>query len=68
MMGARNGQSVFDILTAGWRRKVTPMNQDGTLGVSIPADFLRDQGINKGDEVAIKPAEDRDGVLEVHFE
>jgi len=67
-MGARNGQSVFDILTAGWRRKVTPMNKDGTLGVSIPADILQELGIEKGDEVAMKPADDREGVLEVHFE
>lgn len=67
-MGAKNGQSVFDILTDGWRRKLTPRNADGTLGVSIPAEFLRDQGAEKGDEVAIKKPADRDGVLELYFE
>ena len=67
-MGARNGQSVFDILTEGWRRKLIQLNGGGTLVVSIPAEYQRDQGVEKGDEVAMKPADDRPGVLEIHFE
>lgn len=67
-MAARNGQSVFDILTDGWRRKVIQLNSEGTLVISIPLEFRDDLGVEKGDEVAIKPSDDQDGVLEVYFE
>lgn len=67
-MAARNGQSVFDILSEGWRRKLIQLNSDGTLVVSIPKEWRDKHNIAKGDEVAMRPADDRDGVLEVHFE
>lgn len=67
-MSGQNGQSVFDILTGGWRRTVSEMNSKGTLGVSIPVDVREKYDIQKGDEVAITEPEGRDGVLELHFE
>jgi len=67
-MGARNGHSVFDIITNGWSRKVHKINGQGTLGIGLPAEYVDEQAIAKGDNVAIRRAEDRDGVLELHFE
>lgn len=66
-MGAKNGQSVFDLVTEFWRRKVSVLNGE-TLCVSIPSEYRDEQGIEKGDDVAIKPADDHEGVLELHFE
>lgn len=67
-MEGRNGQSVFDLLTNGWRRKVTLLNGEGTLAVSIPAEYQRERSIERGDDVAIRPADGGEGVLELHFE
>lgn len=65
-MGARNGTSVFDLITNGWSRTVRD-NGDGELFVSIPAEFRREHGIEQGDDVAIKEGDGEGPVLECRF-
>lgn len=68
-MASRNGQSVFDIITNGWRRKVLGLDGGNVIGVSVPADFARDNGIEPGQDVVITKAESQERpVLELHFE
>lgn len=66
-MGARNGKTVYDIITSGYRREVTSIGSNGTLGVSIPANFVDEHEIQRGDDVAIRE-KDGKAVLEIHFE
>lgn len=65
-MAPRNGQSVFDLVTDCWRRKVTD-GGNGAHQVTIPAEYHQKHDIEIGDVVAIKPADEQDGVLELHF-
>jgi len=64
-MASRNGHSIFDIITDGWRRTV--FDRKYGFGVSIPADFAEAHEIDSGQEVAIHEPEDKEGVLEIHF-
>lgn len=66
-MASRNGQSVYDILSEGWSRKVSDRNGAGSLVVTIPVEFHEEHGIEPGDTVAMIPSETEPGVLELHF-
>lgn len=67
-MSKSNGQSVYDIVTSGWKRLVKESNNNGTLDVNIPNDAAEKYDIGKGDEVAIVESDTDDGVLELHFD
>lgn len=66
-MATRNGRSVFDIITNGFRRTVADLNGNGQPAVSLPSDWVDQHNVEIGDEVAIKPSDDDDRVLELHF-
>lgn len=51
----------------GYRRLVRDIG-DGELGMSIPADFLAEHNIRKGDNIAMRKQDADHPVLEVHFE
>lgn len=65
---AIDGRRVFDIITNGWKRTVIEVGGNGSLGVSIPADATDDLNIDQGDDVAIRPKESDDKVLELYFD
>lgn len=66
-MAAQNGASVYDMVTEGWSRKVFDRNNQGNLGVGVPAEFADEHNIELGDKVAIIESDTKDGVLEIHF-
>lgn len=66
-MGAKNGQTVFDVVAESWRRTVTRFGGHESLAVNIPKEYSDEHGIEPGDDVVIRPA-DNDASLELHFE
>lgn len=66
-MAGRNGRSVYDMITNGWRRNTTKATPHGGININVPADFCEQHDIEPGDEVAIKEKDEKDGVLEYHF-
>lgn len=66
-MATRNGKSVYDVITNGYRRTVADLNGNGQRAVSLPSEWADEQNIDIGDEVAVKPADEKTGVLELHF-
>lgn len=67
-MGAKNGQTVYDIVAESWRRTVTRFGGHESLAVNIPKDYSEEEDVEAGDDVVIRPAEDRENVLELHFD
>lgn len=67
-MGARNGQTVFDLITNGWSRKIVDRNASDSPHVNIPAQFVREHDIEIGDQVAVKRQDGESPVLELHFD
>lgn len=52
----------------GWKRTVSEMNSNGTVGVSIPKEAANDHNINSGDKVVINEADDdSEATFELHF-
>ena len=52
-MGAKNGHSVFDKITSGYKRNVWSPNSHGSLVVTIPQEFIEEHDINDSDQVAM---------------
>ena len=65
-MASRNGQSVYDQVTNSYPRTVIQPNGN-SLGVIIPAEFVEENDIELGDDVALVPGEESE-VLEMHFD
>lgn len=54
-MGARNGDTVFDVIRNGaWKRKIRDINGQGDLGISIPKDVTDEQKVEEGDIAVLK--------------
>lgn len=66
-MASRNGQTVYDIITDGWSRKVSDFNGRGSLGISIPANWVEEHNVELGDHVAITKQDGNKPILELHF-
>jgi len=67
-MGARNGSSIFDLITNGWKRKLFDRDTRGSLAVGIPADYVDEHGLEPGDNVAIRERDGGENGLELYFE
>lgn len=66
-MAQVNGRSVYDLITEGSSRTIQSMNGHDTPGISIPREEADRLNISIGDDVAIKPSDTQDNVLELHF-
>jgi bifunctional DNA-binding transcriptional regulator/antitoxin component of YhaV-PrlF toxin-antitoxin module len=66
-MASRNGVSVYDLITSGYRRTVLDLNGQGDAGLTIPSEIVDEYDIRIGDEVAIREKDNDSAVLEVHF-
>jgi hypothetical protein len=62
----RNGSSVYDQITGGWKRTVISMNGHDSPGFILPGEFVDEHDVEIGDDLALVESDTKDGVLEVH--
>jgi len=67
-MASRNDQSVYDTITSGWCRKIVDLNGEDRPAVSLPAEFVEENEIAVGGDVAIVESDGDSATLELHFE
>jgi hypothetical protein len=67
-MASRNGRTAYDIVCDGKDRSVVVIGGNGTLGTSLPRDFVDEYGIEEGDSVVYFEADEEDDHdLELHL-
>lgn len=66
-MATRNHQTVYDLVTDSYRRRLVSLGGGSSVGVSIPASIVDEEGLEVGQELVIKEADPEDeAIFEIH--
>lgn len=66
-MSTPDGRSIFNLISNGYTRTVCEVGT-GTRGVTIPKELAEEKNIELGDEVVVRDSDDKDDVVELHFD